>query len=157
MINKPDLCTFYAHSGSSSSVIDLTFANTKIENAITNWSIDENAVTGSDHEVIRFELIASFKNLTTHATALSNKNNCNKADWDKFTKFLDENSISYETQVQSLLNNHQFDESAIYLQDIIKEAAELFIPKTKICAKYKNWWSQDLTELRKIMARHRRE
>ena len=84
LINTPDLCTFYAHSGSSSSVIDLTFANSKIENAITNWAIDENAVTGSDHEVIRFELIASFKNLTSHATALSNKYNCNKADWNKF-------------------------------------------------------------------------
>ena len=85
----PDLCIFYAHSGSSLSVIDLTFANTKIENAITNWSIDENAVTGSDYEVIRFELIASFKNLTTHATVLSNKYNYNKADWDNFAKFLD--------------------------------------------------------------------
>ena len=157
LINTPDLCTFYAHSGSSSSVIDLTFANSKIENAITNWAIDENAVTGSDHEVIRFELIASFKNLTSHATALSNKYNCNKADWNKFAKFLDENSINYETKVQSLLNNHQFDESAIHLQKIIKNAAEMFIPKTKICAKSKNWWSQDLTELRKIMCRHRRE
>ena len=94
LINTPDLYTFFAHSGNSSSIIDLTFANFKIENAITNWSIDENAVTGSDHEVIRFELIASFKNLTSHATALSNKYNCNKADWDKFAKFLDENAIN---------------------------------------------------------------
>ena len=103
LINTPDLCTFYAHSGSSSSVIDLTFANSKIENAITNWAIDENAVTGSDHEVIRFELIASFKNLTSHATALSNKYNCNKADWNKFAKFLDENSINYESKVQKFI------------------------------------------------------
>ena len=157
MIKTPELCTYYAHSGSSSSVFDLTFANSKIENAITNWSIDENAVTGSDHEVIRFELIASFKNLTSHATALSKKYNCNKADWNKFAKYLDENSTIYESQVQSLLNNYQFDESAIYLQNVIKNAAEMFIPKTKICAKSKNWWSQDLTELRKTMCRHCRE
>ena len=123
LINTPDLCTYYNHSGSSSSVIDLTFANSKIENAITNWSIDENTVTGSDHEVIRFELIASFKNLTSHATALFNKYNCNKADWNTFAKFLDENSTIYKSQVQCLLNNHQFDESAIYLQNIIKNAA----------------------------------
>ena len=157
MINTPDLYTFFAHSGNSSSIIDLTFANSKIKNAITNWSIDENAVTGSDHEVIRFELIASFKNLTSHATALSNKYNCNKADWDKFAKFLDENAINYESRIQSLLNNYQFDESALYLQNIIKNVAEMFIPKTKICAKSKNWWSQDLSGLRKIMCRHRRE
>ena len=115
MINTPDLYTFFAHSGKSSSIIDLTFANSKIENAITNRSIDENAVTGSDHEVIIFELSASFKNLKSHATALSNKYNCNKADWDKFAKFLDENAINYESQIQSLLNNYQFDESAPYL------------------------------------------
>ena len=140
LINTPDLYTFFAHLGNSSSIIDLTFANSKIENAITNWSIDENAVTGSDHEVIRFELIASFKNLTSHATALSNKYNYNKADWDKFAKFLDENAINYESQIQSLLNNYQFDESALYLQNVIKNAAEMFIPKTKICAKSKNLW-----------------
>ena len=102
MINTPDLYTFFAHSGNSSSIIDLTFANSKIENAITNWSIDENEVTGSDHEVIRFELIASFKNLTSHATALSNKYNCNKADRDKFARFLDENAINYESQIHIL-------------------------------------------------------
>ena len=138
LINTLDLCKFYAHSGSSLSVIDLTFANPKIKNELTNWEIDKNAVTGSDHEVIRFKLIASFKNLTSHATALSNKYNCNKADWNKFAKFLDENSINYESKVQSLLNNNQFDESAIHLQKIIKNAAEMFIPKTKICAKSKN-------------------
>ena len=58
---KHDLYTFFIHSGNSSSIIYLIFANSKIENAITNWSIDENAVTGSFHEVIRFELNASFK------------------------------------------------------------------------------------------------
>ena len=36
LINTPDLCTYYAHSGSSSSVIDLIFANSKIENANKN-------------------------------------------------------------------------------------------------------------------------
>ena len=131
LINTPDLYTYFAHSGNSSSIIALTFANYKIENAITNWSIDENAITGSDHEVIRFELIASFKNLRSHATALSNNYNCHKDDWDKFAKFLDENAINYESQIQSLLNNYQFDEYALYLQNIIKNAAEMFIPKTK--------------------------
>ena len=72
-------------------------------------------------------------------------------------KFLDENAVNYESQIQSLLNNYQFDESALYLQNVIKNAAEMFIPKTKICAKSKNWWSQDLSGLRKIMCRHRRE
>ena len=95
--------------------------------------------------------------MTSHATALSDKYNCNKADWNKFAKYLDENSTIYESQVQSLLNNYQFDESEIYLQNIIKNAAEMFIPKTKICAKSKNGWPQDLTELLKTMCRHLRE
>ena len=33
----------------------------------------------------------------------------------------------------------------------------MFILKTKICAKSKNWWSQDLIELRKTICRHNRE
>ena len=36
LINTPGLYTFFAHSGKSSSIIDLTFANSKIENAIIN-------------------------------------------------------------------------------------------------------------------------
>ena len=41
LINTPYLGTYKDHSGSSSSVIDLTFENSKIENAITNWSTDD--------------------------------------------------------------------------------------------------------------------
>ena len=61
LINTHDLYTFFIHSGKSSFIIDLRFANSKIENAKTNWSIDENTVTGSEHKVIRVELITSFK------------------------------------------------------------------------------------------------
>ena len=41
----------------STSIIDLTFATLHMINKITNWSINENAFTESDHEIIEFSII----------------------------------------------------------------------------------------------------
>ena len=47
----------------STSVIDLTFTIFHMINKITNWSINENVFTESDHEIIEFSIIC--KNIET--------------------------------------------------------------------------------------------
>jgi exonuclease III len=54
--NIEDLATFHRSNTENTSVIDLTFATTAIESEIDNWYIDEEAYTGSDHEVIRISI-----------------------------------------------------------------------------------------------------
>ena len=62
----------------STSVIDLTFATLHMINKITNWSINENAFTGSDHEIIEFSII--YKNIETVDNFMNDAYNVDKAD-----------------------------------------------------------------------------
>ena len=62
----------------STSVIDLTFATPHMTNKITNWSINENASTESDHEVIEFSIIC--KNIETVDSPMNDAYNVDKTN-----------------------------------------------------------------------------
>ena len=62
----------------STLIIDLTFATLHMINKITNWSINENAFTESDHEVIEFSIIC--KNIETVDNFMNDAYNVDKAD-----------------------------------------------------------------------------
>ena len=68
----------------STSIIDLTFATLHMINKITNWSINENAFTESDYEIIEFSIIC--KNIETDDNFMNNIYNVDKTDWKKFKK-----------------------------------------------------------------------
>ena len=65
-------------SRTSTSIIDLTFATLHMVNKITDWSINENAATESDHEVIKFSIIC--KNIETVDNPMNKAYNVDKAD-----------------------------------------------------------------------------
>ena len=50
--------TYISHLGISQSVLDLTFATLKMAENIVDWAINNEIVTGSDHEVIAFNLLS---------------------------------------------------------------------------------------------------
>ena len=56
MKNIEDLAIFHRSNTENIFIIDLIFAIIVIESKIDNWCIDEEAYTGSDHEVIRFSI-----------------------------------------------------------------------------------------------------
>ena len=62
----------------STSVIDLIFATLHMTNKIKNWSINENAFTESDHEIIEFLIIC--KNIEIVDNFLNDAYNVDKAD-----------------------------------------------------------------------------
>ena len=78
MLNQIDQITFNKRhqSSVSESIIDLTFSN---QENVQNWAIDSEAATGSDHEVIRFEIIAA-ENNTINSLSTAVKYNVKKAD-----------------------------------------------------------------------------
>ena len=84
-------------SRTSTSIIDLTFATLHMVNKITDWSINENAATESDHEVIEFSIIC--KNIETVDNSMNGTYNVDKADWDKFEKYL---KSMYESNIISM-------------------------------------------------------
>ena len=56
LINEEDTPTYHYSSGSS--VLDLAFSSPAVTALISNWAIDEDNASGSDHELISFEIIA---------------------------------------------------------------------------------------------------
>ena len=60
LINEEDTPTYHCTNGSS--VLDLTFSSPQVTNLISNWAIDEDNPTSSDHEVIKFDITANNDN-----------------------------------------------------------------------------------------------
>jgi hypothetical protein len=56
LINVPDIATYQYQNGTGSSVLDLTIASPAVAREVTNWAVDDENPTGSDHEVIRFQV-----------------------------------------------------------------------------------------------------
>ena len=89
--------TYTSHSGISQSVLDLTFATEKIAENIVDWTINDEIVTGSDHEVIAFNLLS--KNAQKVDSPLNALYNVQKANWTNFIKNLQANYASAKAKM----------------------------------------------------------
>jgi hypothetical protein len=86
LVNVPDTLTYHYRNGTGSSVIDLTIAAPAVAREVTDWAIDEDHLTGSDHEVVRFNIVTLHPDAEcTHARPHLN---WRKTDWDTFVSTL---------------------------------------------------------------------
>jgi Endonuclease-reverse transcriptase len=137
LISEPDIATF--HRSSAHSVIDLTFATKNLQ--IFDWHIDDSNATGSDHELIKF-------NIRTKATELADNLACSdffnfkKADWKQFSEDIYNQSIQTDfSHLNSVHSSDQYDElnaAALSLQNMLYTAAEKSISKFKFTDKSKS-------------------
>ncbi len=77
-----------------------------------------------------------------------------KADWKSFDIYLKLNLVNTKRAITELLVNateENLDEASKVLKNLIHKASELNIFKIKTCARFKSWWNNDLTTLRKTM------
>jgi hypothetical protein len=157
LVNVPDTPTYYYRNGKGSSILDLTLATPHMAEEITNWAIDDEQATGSDHEVIRFQVVSMHPNVevTPHEPRL----NWRKTDWDKFTTIIKNSSAATRTQWERYRSNPSptnLDTWAILLRDIIKRAAELSTPYLDTTPRSKRWWTEDISTARTNMNHARR-
>ncbi len=61
------------------------------------------------------------------------------------------------TELLANVTEENLDEASKVLENLIHKASELNISKIKICARFKSWWNNDLTTLRKTMAFYHRK
>src|SRR5690606_38081446 len=88
LLNEQNAFTHFPSNGNTLSVLDLTFATPDLCDTISNWCIDPEADTGSDHVAIRFE-ITTF-NTPSVPDPRSQRYNWKNADWENVTKYLQE-------------------------------------------------------------------
>ncbi len=61
------------------------------------------------------------------------------------------------TELLTNATEKDLNEASKVLKNLIHKALELNIFKIKICARFKSWWNNDLTTLRKIMTFYHRK
>jgi len=146
LLNTPDQNTYTHHSENSTSVIGLTFATPSLCGFIKNWQVNEDLNSGSDHEVIQFELTGIESEWVN--SPLNAAYNIAKADWVKFAQTLQLNAIIISKKIA---NTSNLEEMACLLRNLIADTADQHIPKKKLCARAKVWWSHSLSTLRSQM------
>jgi hypothetical protein len=118
----------------------------------TNWVVDDAQATGSDHEVIRFEVTMTIPNPTI-ATPQS-RLNWSRTDWDSFSDTLHSLSTSTQSQWECLRLDPtppHLDKWAETLWDIIMTAAEYPIPPLDPSPRSKHWWTPEVSAARHNM------
>jgi hypothetical protein len=105
LVSIPDTPTYHYENGKGSSLLDLRLAAPSMAEEISNWAIDDGHATGSDHEVIRFQVVSTHPDLegTTQEACL----NWRKTDWDKFAKIIKTSS----TETRPLWEQYRSDPS----------------------------------------------
>lgn len=156
-------------------MIDLCFHSNFQESTLEKWALFPK--TGSDHEAIGFSMrtreAQAFLNPLAKPTF-----NIEKADWEKLEKGLKGRLASLLPQLEvleeapkpegiALLSASSpatrfpilgdLDSLVLELTRAIQDSASEAIPKSRVVERSKPWWSSELLEKRKEMAKKDRE
>lgn len=126
--------------GSSSSILDLTFASPRIANLTIDWKVLEEE-TMSDHKYITFMIGAQTRTQDQLQIGWCRK----KLDPQKLQKYLDDREPPQNAQD---------------LMETIKGACDAAMPRTRSTQNYRkpqHWWTSEIAELRKAALAARRK
>jgi hypothetical protein len=154
LINAPDIATYHYRNGTGSSVLDLTIASPAVAREVTNWAADDKNPTGSDHEVIRFQITSLHPDM--EVSMGPPRLNSKKTDWDTFVTTLQTITAATSSHWTPLSQNptpDNLDEWAAILRDSIQAAAEVATPPLNPTPRSKRWWTQEIDSVRKDMTR----
>jgi len=158
LVNHPDIPTSNYRQGTGTSILDLTLATCDIYERLVDWAVDEQAHTGSDHEVVRFTLVYDTDNLIP--SPMSNKCNWQKADWESFNKTLytlmHKSTATFYTLLESATTD-DLDKATLILTGLIHQSVSLHVPLSKPCSRSKRWWTEELSTMRQAMAKQFRK
>jgi hypothetical protein len=140
LVNEPDVYTFHRSKNEgrnmTSSIIDLAFATSSLYSRISEWFIDENNSTGSDHELIRISIQTNDIELVDNPL-MSGPFNVKKANWELFEKELTFEASNFSNSFDNLNSFESLEQAARNLQEIIQLAAEKSISRRKFFEKSK--------------------
>ena len=107
---------------------------------LLNWEIDEDKVSGSDHELILFSINIDNDNLIENPI-YNSQYNFEKADWKIFAEelILQSNKEEFTSKINILqISREMLETEAEKLKDIITIAASKAISKKRIHEKSKS-------------------
>jgi ribonuclease HI len=153
LVNEPDEPTYNFRNGKGRSIIDLTFASPTVSDSVVDWAIDEDQATGSDHELIRYNVLSD--NVEIVPDPRTGKYNWKKAEWDKFGKELQAAEcalLQLWEESDEDLTEARLEAMATDLRDTIAEAVNNSVPLIRVSPRSKTWWTPEVKEKRTVMA-----
>jgi hypothetical protein len=60
LVNIPDTPTYLFRNSTGSSVLDLMITTLSVAREVSNWAVDEENLTSSDHEVVIFQITSVY-------------------------------------------------------------------------------------------------
>ena len=138
LLNVPNQSTYNQRTGRGSSVLDLTFASQTTSARISNWAVDTDSATGSDHELICFTLTS--ENIPTVAAPTTHRYNWSKADWESFEKQLatHKERDSWWTGLVQEATEKSMELAVLHLHDLILESVSTSVPHLKPSPRFKS-------------------
>ena len=124
------------------SIIDITLTK-RMTAGIMNWTVD-TAENFTDHNTITF-------NIATETITLPPTRNWNKADWTIFKDELQKRPI----KIREVMTPQRLETLVDKFYSNINKSLDVACPlgKTKIIDKNNPWWSPELTDKRKYVAK----
>jgi hypothetical protein len=141
------------HEGES--VIDLTLAN----RPITKCSIlaDDDNTTGSDHEVIKWEVeVDRQEEEVGHERVVGWNLAAMAKEEAKAAGKLWMELAKERAHLDAECTAHEVEQEAAWCQDAMRSVPDCTARKIRICAKLKRWWNADIRERRKAVGREKR-
>jgi ribonuclease HI len=157
VINALDAPPTFVSDGGAQSWIDVTLATRSAALAMTDWRVNQDFFSGSDHRAICFSL--------THAPVNQRTYRCKdwgKVDWTAFREAVAQGCR--DRAILQSLSRHpgsderstgelreEADSAVASLTEVFQGAIDDLVPEKRICWASKPWWSPQLTELRRHM------
>jgi len=172
LIEKHELVIWNSEEGTragpganGTSIIDLTLSTPAIT---LNWSLLEGEASGSDHEVILWEIIEGGEkggqSRVVTGWDIAGWSNKGKAEEDRkeAEKKAEQARTTFAQLTRHILINDEstegeIEEVAIALRSAMTETLERHAKQRRWCTRSKRWWTDELRDLRKILARVRRK
>jgi hypothetical protein len=112
---------------------------------VSNWAIDEENPTGSDHKVVTFQITSLHPDVDF--TSPKPHLNWKKTNWDTFTSILQNLSTIKYPLWSSLHENptqHNLDGWATLLYDVILSTVVTSTPPLLLSPRSKQWWTAEI-------------
>ncbi|XP_052750082.1 uncharacterized protein LOC128200503 [Galleria mellonella] len=160
VLNQGSQPTFlvYRQGQPCQSIIDITACSSQVLNLITDWKVNPNLCSLSDHIPITFNLKAT-PNLDTYPSSTRVFFTA-KADWTKFEETFTNNLEQLNISTEAILdidNTTDLEHIVLKYQDALTNACNESMPKiqNKKCIKSAKWWTTNLSKLKAELKRNR--
>ncbi|CAK1596680.1 unnamed protein product [Parnassius mnemosyne] len=163
ILNTGNIPTFSVYRGERNytSIVDVTACSSGLLRKISNWKVNPEFVTLSDHRALTFDL----NNLSTVRINTERQStriyNTGKADWSNFIDTLKQKLTTFnitEETVNIIIDTDPLESLVRLYTTCVQESCEKTIPKlSRKVLRKTPWWTEELSTKKREVIQKRRK